>query len=101
MSQSTTQLVVDKKKARLKPPPMYQVVMLNDDYTPMDFVISVLEAFFCLSAEKAADVMLDVHHKGQGICGIFSKDIAETKVLQVVKYARKNEYPLLLEIRKI
>jgi len=101
MTQSATKAVVKRAKAKIEPPPMYEVIMLNDDYTPMEFVVVVLEAFFGFTSESAAKVMLDVHHKGRGVCGTFTKDIAETKVLQVVNYARQNEYPLLLEVKKV
>lgn len=93
--------VVEKVKPQLKPPPKYQVVMLNDDYTPMDFVIVVLESFFNLSAEQAVRVMLDVHNKGKANCGVFTRDVAETKVAQVVHFARHNEHPLQCTIERV
>lgn len=83
-----------------KSPDMYNVVMLNDDYTPMDFVISVVQKFFHLTLEQATDVMLDVHKKGNASCGYFTKEIAETKVIQVIEYARKNKYPLKCIMQK-
>lgn len=76
-------------------PPMYQVILLNDDFTPMDFVIRILVELFYLSTEQAERVMLEVHHKGRGICGIFTREIAETRVAQVNQVARQNEHPLL------
>lgn len=76
-------------------PPMYQVVLLNDDFTPMDFVISILTSIFTMSFEQAEKVMLEVHHKGRGICGVYTRDIAETRVAQVNQVAREHEHPLL------
>lgn len=80
---------------KLKKPPMYKVVLLNDDYTPMEFVIEILESFFKMNREKATQIMLHVHTKGKGICGIFTRDIAETKVHIVNDHARGNSHPLL------
>lgn len=88
-------LVVEYAKPELKPPPMYKVVLLNDDYTPMDFVVHILEVFFGMNRERATHVMLNVHTKGKGICGVYPHDIAETKVAQVNDYARKSNHPLL------
>ncbi len=88
-------LVLEEAKPKLKKPPLYKVVLLNDDYTPMDFVVSVLEMFFNLPREKATRIMLQVHTQGKGVCGIFSKEIAETKVHQVNTYSRENQHPLL------
>jgi len=89
-----TGLVVEAARPRLKKPPMYKVVMLNDDYTPMEFVIMVLENLFRLDHEKAVQVMLNVHQKGKGICGIYPHEVAQTKVAQVLELARQNEHPL-------
>lgn len=91
-------LALDIDKPKLKRPPLYKVVLLNDDYTPMEFVIEVLEQFFSMDKEKATRVMLMVHTEGKGVCGIFSRDIAETKAAQVNQYSRQNEQPLLCEI---
>lgn len=91
-------VALEEEKPRLKRPPMYKVVMLNDDYTPMPFVVDVLQIFFAMSLEKATKVMLQVHHDGKAVCGIFTRDIAETKAAQVNQYARENEHPLLCEI---
>ena len=85
-------------RPELKPPSMYQVVLLNDDYTPMEFVVEILETFFYMGREKATQVMLAVHTQGKGVCGIYTKDIAETKAAKVNQYARDSEHPLLAEI---
>jgi ATP-dependent Clp protease adaptor protein ClpS len=81
--------------ARLRQPPLYQVVLLNDDYTPMEFVVDVLERIFGLDRTRATRVMLEVHTRGKGICGVFTFEIAETKVAQVTTYSRQNQHPLL------
>lgn len=81
--------------AAVDEPPMYQVILLNDDFTPMDFVVRVLVELFYLSTEQAERVMLEVHHTGRGLCGIFTREIAETRVAQVNQIARQNEHPLL------
>jgi ATP-dependent Clp protease adaptor protein ClpS len=91
-------LAVETAKPKLKPPPLYRVILLNDDYTPMDFVVEVLERFFGMNREQATRVMLAVHTQGKGVCGIFTKDVAETKAAQVNQYSRKNQHPLLCEI---
>lgn len=88
-------LAVQELKPELKPPRMYKVVLLNDDYTPMDFVVEVLESFFRMNREEATRVMMNVHVKGAGVCGLFTRDIAETKVEQVNEYSRNNQHPLL------
>lgn len=82
-------------KPSLRQPKKYKVVLLNDDYTPMDFVVDVLKRFFHLTEQLAVQVMLQVHYQGRGICGVFTRDIAETKVALVNEYARRNEHPLL------
>ena len=79
---------------RPQPPRMYKVVLLNDDYTPMDFVINVLQRFFSLDTEQATRIMLKVHNEGRGVCGVFPRDIAATKVEQVSAYARHHQHPL-------
>jgi ATP-dependent Clp protease adaptor protein ClpS len=91
-------LAVETAKPKLKPPAMYKVLMLNDDYTPMEFVVEVLQAFFSKSGEQATQIMMTVHNKGAAICGVFSKDIAETKAAMVNDYARECQYPLLCEV---
>ncbi|ESQ15066.1 MAG TPA: ATP-dependent Clp protease adapter ClpS [Chromatiaceae bacterium] len=88
-------LVVQESKPELKQPPRYKVLIVNDDYTPMEFVVHVLETFFGMSREKATQVMLHVHTRGVGVCGVFSRDIAETKVTQVNDFSRENHHPLL------
>ena len=88
-------LVVEKARPQLKRPRMYKVVLLNDDYTPMEFVVQVLESFFAMSREKATQIMLHVHTRGKGVCGIYTRDIAETKVAQVNDYSRSHQHPLL------
>lgn len=82
-------------KPKIKKPPMYKVVILNDDYTPMEFVVHILQAFFNLPHEKAQNVMLNVHTQGKGVCGVYTRDVAETKVEQVNDYSRQNQHPLL------
>jgi ATP-dependent Clp protease adaptor protein ClpS len=88
-------LAVQEDKPKLKQPSMYKVILLNDDYTPMDFVVEVLESFFQMERSQATQVMLHVHTRGMGICGVFTHDIAETKVAQVNDYSRSNQHPLL------
>lgn len=87
-------LMVAEPITRPKRPPMYKVILLNDDYTPMDFVVMVLEQIFRKTHEEALQVMLQVHEKGAAICGVFTRDVADTKVDQVIEYARINDYPL-------
>ena len=87
-------LVTEEVKSELKQPALYNVVLLDDDYTPMEFVVHVLEKFFSKNRQEATDVMLHVHRRGVGICGIFTHEIAETKVAQVLDFARQNEQPL-------
>ncbi len=88
------QLVLEREKLAVKPPPMYRVVMLDDDFTPMDFVVDALQQFFGFSREKATETMLKVHNQGYAVCGIFTKDVAETKAAQVLDYAREHQHPL-------
>ena len=88
-------LAVEESKPELRRPPMYKVILLNDDYTPMDFVVHVLEQFFGMDRHKATRVMLAIHTEGKAVCGTFARDIAETKVVQVCEHARKHEHPLL------
>jgi ATP-dependent Clp protease adaptor protein ClpS len=88
-------LVLKEARPTIKRPPLYKVVLINDDYTPMEFVVHVLENFFKMNREKATRIMLQVHTHGKGVCGVFTRDIAETKVYQVNEYSRANEHPLL------
>lgn len=87
-------------RQRVAPPPMYRVVLHNDDYTPMDFVIDVLSRFFNMQYEQATEVMLKVHYEGKGVCGVFTAEIAETKVQQVTQYAKEHEHPLLCTMER-
>ena len=86
--------LLETQKSRVKPPPMFKVVLLNDDYTPMDFVVAVLQTFFSMSREQATQIMLKVHRDGLGVCGVYPKDGAATKVEQVIAFSRKHEHPL-------
>ncbi|MCJ8301985.1 ATP-dependent Clp protease adapter ClpS [Shewanella sp.] len=92
--------VEERVESELMPPSMYKVVLNNDDYTPMDFVIEILQLFFKKNEQEATDIMLAIHHKGKGICGVFPFGIAETKVAQVNQFARQNEHPLLCSLEK-
>ena len=92
--------VVVKARPRTKKPAMYKVLMLNDDYTPMEFVVHVLEKFFQKDAEAATKIMLHVHHHGIGECGVFTYEVAETKVTQVMDFARKHQHPLQCVMEK-
>lgn len=92
--------VITKVKPKTKKPSMYKVLMLNDDYTPMDFVVHVLQKFFKKPESEALRIMLQVHQQGVGVCGVFSFEIAESKVHQVVDYARKHEHPLQCTLEK-
>ena len=87
-------VMIAEPEAKTKRPPRYKVILLNDDYTPMDFVVMVLEQIFRKNHQDALDVMLEVHQKGAGIAGIYTRDVAETKMDQVIEYARINDYPL-------
>ncbi len=88
------ELVHEESLPKLKEPAMYQIVMYNDDFTPMEFVVAVLEEFFNMERVQATRVMYEVHTAGKAVCGVYSKDIAETKVEQVIEYARRHEHPL-------
>ena len=88
-------LAVQEAEPRLKRPPLYKVILLNDDYTPMEFVVHILESIFNIDRENATRIMLEVHTRGKGICGLFTHEIAETKVAQVNSYSRENNHPLL------
>lgn len=88
-------LTVEASKPEVAPPPRYQVLLLNDDYTPMDFVVTVLQQFFNLDLERATQVMLHVHTRGRGVCGVYSREVAESKVALVNEFSRMNQHPLL------
>ncbi|TXH04925.1 MAG: ATP-dependent Clp protease adapter ClpS [Nevskiaceae bacterium] len=88
-------LAVEPARPKVKRPPMYKVVMVNDDYTPMDFVVQVLQQFFNHNREKAVQIMLQIHTQGRGVAGVYAAEIAETKTAQVNAYARKHQHPLL------
>ncbi|AUX72258.1 ATP-dependent Clp protease adapter ClpS [Erwinia pyrifoliae] len=94
------QLANDKVREALKPPSMYKVILNNDDFTPMEFVIDVLQKFFSYDIERATQLMLTVHYQGKAVCGVFTAEVAETKVAHVNKYARDNEHPLLCTLEK-
>ena len=94
-------LLVAPAKPALKQPSLFQVIMLNDDYTPMDFVVEVLLSFFGMSEEKATQIMLTVHTQGRAVCGVFTRDIAETKAALVKQYAAESGHPLLCEIKQV
>ena len=93
-TKSYEDVVLKVEKNKIKPPPMFKVVLLNDDFTPMEFVVLVLETFFAKGQEKATQIMLKVHIDGIGVCGVYSSDVAETKVKQVITFARKHQHPL-------
>jgi ATP-dependent Clp protease adaptor protein ClpS len=93
-------VVVERQVARTEPPRLYQVVLLNDDYTPMEFVVQVLETFFAMNREKATQVMLHVHTRGKGVCGVYTREIAETKVAQVNDFSQRNQHPLLCTLEE-
>jgi len=95
----TTKVVV-KSRPKTKKPSMYRVILLNDDYTPMEFVVHVLERFFQKTHEEATQIMLHVHRRGVGICGVFTYEVAETKVHQVVEFARRHQHPLQCTLEK-
>jgi len=86
--------VLEAEKTKVKPPPLYKVLLLNDDYTPMDFVVVVLQTVFAMSRERATQVMLQVHREGMGVCGTYTREVAAAKVDQVLSIARKHQHPL-------
>ncbi len=98
--QDNDDLAIAPARPVLQPPPMYRVLMLNDDYTPMEFVVEVLEDFFSMSREQSTQVMLAVHNQGFAVCGVFTRDVAETKAHQVSQYAHECNHPLLCEVEK-
>ena len=93
-------LDVQEAKPKLKRPPLYKVILLNDDFTPMDFVIEVLMDFFGMPEDKATQVMLHIHTRGVGVCGVYTKDVAETKVMIVNEYSREHQHPLLCSMEE-
>ena len=92
--ESNSSSLVELEEPKLKKPSLYRVILLNDDYTPMEFVIYVLQTFFSYDKEKATQIMLSVHTKGKGVCGIYTKEVAETKVETVLKMAQSDQHPL-------
>lgn len=89
------ELAVEEAKPEIKEPPLYRVVLINDDYTPMEFVVNVLESIFGMERTRATQVMLEVHTRGKGVCGVYNFEIAETKVAQVMGLAQQHQHPLL------
>ena len=94
MAQHNGHTILEAQRSKLKPPPMFKVMLLNDDYTPMEFVVIVLQKFFSMTRERATQVMLKVHREGIGVCGVYPHDVAATKVQQVAAYSRKHQHPL-------
>ena len=94
-------LAVEEERPQVSKPPMFKVFLVNDDFTPMEFVVSVLQRFFTMSKEKATQIMLQVHYRGRGVCGVFTFDIAETKVTQVNEYARESQHPLMCSMEEV
>jgi ATP-dependent Clp protease adaptor protein ClpS len=94
MAQFKDDTLLEAQRSKLKPPPMFKVMLLNDDFTPMEFVVVVLQKFFGMTRERATQVMLKVHREGIGVCGVYPRDIATTKVQQVAAYARRHQHPL-------
>ena len=99
-SQNDRGVALEEARPEVQPPQMYKVVLLNDDFTPMDFVVDVIQTFFEINHDRATQIMLHVHTRGKGVCGIFTFEIAETKVAQVNDYARRNEHPLKCALEK-
>ena len=94
-------LAVDEARPEVKRPPLFKVFLMNDDYTPMEFVVEVLMQFFSMSKEKATQIMLQVHYRGKGVCGVFTREIAETKVNLVNDHARVNHHPLMCSMEEV
>ncbi len=93
-------LALEEAKPKLKKPPLFRVILINDDYTPMEFVVEVLELIFAMDRTKATRVMLEVHTKGKGVCGVYTYEIAETKVAQVTSFAQQHQHPLLCTLEE-
>jgi ATP-dependent Clp protease adaptor protein ClpS len=94
-------LALEEAKPRVKRPPLYNVILMNDDYTPMEFVVHILERFFSKDRPSATRIMLEVHTRGKGVCGAYTHEIAETKVAQVNAYSRDNQHPLLCTLEPV
>ncbi len=92
--------IILEEKPKLKKPPLYKVIMLNDDYTPMEFVVEMLQVYFSKTQEQATEIMLHIHQRGLGICGLYTYEIAESKANQVLDKARKNQHPLQIKLEK-
>lgn len=99
-SQNDRGLALEDVRTDIEKPPLYKVVLLNDDFTPMDFVVDVLKIFFGMGHDRATQIMLHVHTRGKGVCGVFTFEIAETKVVQVNEFSRQNEHPLKCTLEK-
>jgi|TARA_B100000965_G_C19456038_1_gene697492 ATP-dependent Clp protease adaptor protein ClpS len=99
--QDNTSTVATLERPKVKKPPLYRVILLNDDYTPMEFVVYVLQMFFGFDGDKAQQIMLAVHTHGKGVCGIFTKEVAETKSAQVNNFAKENGHPLVSDIEQV
>ncbi|MBS7455910.1 ATP-dependent Clp protease adapter ClpS [Coralloluteibacterium stylophorae] len=93
-------VALEPERTEAERPPLYRVVLLNDDFTPMEFVVEVLQRFFSMNREKATQVMLHVHTRGKGVCGVYTREVAETKVSQVNDYSRQHQHPLLCTMEK-
>jgi ATP-dependent Clp protease adaptor protein ClpS len=91
---------LEATRAGLRPPPLYKVLLLNDDFTPMEFVVTVLQKYFGMNLDRATQVMLQVHREGAGMCGVFTRDVAATKVEQVISHARQHQHPLACVMEK-
>ena len=94
-------LILDEKNSKIQIPPLYSVVLVNDDFTPMEFVVEILVTIFMMSKSKATKIMFEVHTKGKAICGVYTHDIAETKVSQVTTIAKQQQHPLLCAMEKV
>ena len=93
-------VALEEAKTEVERPPLFRVVLMNDDYTPMEFVVEVLQVFFGMNLEKATQVMLHVHTRGKGVCGVYTKEVAETKVAQVNEFSRQRQHPLMCTMEK-
>jgi ATP-dependent Clp protease adaptor protein ClpS len=93
-SQKSQTTLLEREASQVKPPPMFKVVLLNDDFTPMEFVVLILQKFFSKGHEQATQIMLNVHQQGRGVCGIYPRDVASTKIDQVSRFARQHQHPL-------